>query len=292
MKTLIHNYSSGITTEPMYFTRCLELCETPAHLWANEVSAFDMFDAAQPDVFISHYAMLTNDIVKYLSQNKKISTVLNVTGANDQELQTIEQVFLDNKMNIPFVFTNHHDSLCKSKTKKIKMVNIWPSVDIFLPRNPLPDFKINLAVLATEMSDLVKRAIASKDTYHLLSLSGDAEGFDLTVNVQSLGNMYDKYDEVMIASDVNTVFSQVLFEAALSAKKLSIRVNKQQQGTLDKVLASLFHDDGNKDVGSLVKQQIKRKHTCVNRAARLCRLLKNEDAAKRLGKLGEQLCEQ
>jgi len=292
MKTLIHNYSSAMTTEPMYLNKCLELCQTPTYLWANEVSAFDIFDATQPDVFISHYGMLTNDIVKYLSQNKKISTVLNVTGANEQELESIEQVFLGNKMNIPFVFTNYHDSLCKNKTKKIKMVNIWPSVDIFLPHSPLPDFKINLAVLATEMNDLVKRAIASKETYHLLSLSDTAEGFDLTVNVQSLGNMYGKYDEVLIASDVNTVFSQVLFEAALNAKKLSIKVSKKQQGMLDKVLASLFHDDGNKDVGRLVKQQIKRKHTCVNRAARLCRLLKNEAAAKKLGKIGEQLCEQ
>jgi len=258
----------------------------------REVSAFDMFDATSPDVFISHYAFLTNDIVKYLSQNKKIKTVLNVTGANKQELDSIEQVFIGNKIEIPFVFTNAHDCISKHKTKTIKMVNIWPSVDIFLPISPTPDFEIDLAVVATDMTDLVKNAIKDRDTYHLLSLGKEDEQFDLSVNIQLLRSVYGKYKEVMITSSIETVFSQVLFEAAINAKKLSIKVNKDQQATLDNILASLFHDDGNTDVAALVKKQIQRKHTCVNRASRLCKLLKNEEAAKKLNQLGEQICEQ
>ena len=104
--------------------------------------------------------------------------------------------------------------------------------------------------------------------------------------------MYNRYKEVILTSDISIVFSQVLFEAAINANKLSLKVNKAQQDILDKVLASLFHDDGNKDVGNLIKSQIQRKHTCINRASRLCRLLKNEEAVKMLDKLGDQICEQ
>ena len=293
MRTLIHNYSSALSTEPMYFTRCLEMCGLQTHLWSDKsVSAFDIFDAVQPDVFLSHYAFLTNDIVKYLTQNKKIKTVLNVTGANEQELVSIEQVFSENKLEVPFVFTNMHDSMYKHKTKRIRMVNILPSVDIFLPLVDLPDFEIDLAVIATDMNELVKNATKSKDTYHLLSLGGDNKEFDLSANIQLLRGMYGKYKEIVLTSDISVVFSQVLFEAALNANKLSIKVDKKQQPTLDKIFASLFHDDGNDDVGKLIKQQVQRKHTCVNRTARLCKLLKNEEATQKLKKMGEQLCEQ
>ena len=293
MKTLVHNYSSPFSTEPMYFTKCLEMCGLPTHLWSdNRVSAFDIFDAISPDVFISHYAFLTNDIVKYLNQNKKIKTVLNVTGANKQELSSLEQVFGDNKIDAPFVFTNMHDSMYKARTNKIKMVNILPSVDIFLPVLDLPNFEIDLAVIATDINPLVTNAVKSKNTYHLLALGGDSEGFDLTTNIQLLRGMYNRYKEVILTSDISIVFSQVLFEAAINANKLSLKVNKAQQDILDKVLASLFHDDGNKDVGNLIKSQIQRKHTCINRASRLCRLLKNEEAVKMLDKLGDQICEQ
>ena len=138
----------------------------------------------------------------------------------------------------------------------------------------------------------MKNATKSKDTYHLLSLGRDNEEFDLSTDIQLLRGMYGKYKEVVLTSDISVVFSQVLFEATLNANKLSIKVDKKQQPTLDKILASLFHDDGSDDVGKLVKQQIQRKHTCVNRAAQLCKLLKNEEATQKLKKIGNQLCEQ
>ena len=171
-------------------------------------------------------------------------------------------------------------------------MNILPSVDIFLPVLDLPNFEIDLAVIATDINPLVTNAVKSKNTYHLLALGGDSEGFDLTTNIQLLRGMYNRYKEVILTSDISIVFSQVLFEAAINANKLSLKVSKAQQDILDKVLASLFHNDGNKDVGNLIKSQIQRKHTCINRASRLCRLLKNEEAVKMLDKLGDQICEQ
>ena len=79
MKTLIHNYSSGLSTEPMYFNQCLTECGVESHLWGDpNVSAFDMFDAINPEIFISHYRFLTNDIIKYIRQNNKIEMILNM----------------------------------------------------------------------------------------------------------------------------------------------------------------------------------------------------------------------
>ena len=73
MKTLIQNYTSALSTEPMYINKCLNECGGQSVLWSDpSVSAFDAFDHSSPDLFITHYKFLTNDVVKYLSQNKKI----------------------------------------------------------------------------------------------------------------------------------------------------------------------------------------------------------------------------
>ena len=93
MKTLIQNYTSSISTEPMYIERCLLECGQEAQLWANPgLSAFDAFDSSNPDLFITHYSFLTQDIVKYLSSKRNISMALNITGAGKQEIEKIEQI--------------------------------------------------------------------------------------------------------------------------------------------------------------------------------------------------------
>ena len=52
----------------------------------------------------------------------------------------------------------------------------------------------------------------------------------------------------------------------------------------------LFHaENDSQDVGEMIRQQIKRKHTCLNRTARLTRLLKNEEASKQLQSMSEKL---
>ena len=91
MKMLIQNYSSGLSTEAMYFNQCLREGGLESHMWADgQISAFDIFDAVKPDIFISHYKFITTDIIKYLKQAKNIPMVLNVTGTNEQEIQQIE----------------------------------------------------------------------------------------------------------------------------------------------------------------------------------------------------------
>ena len=94
----------------------------------------------------------------------------------------------------------------------------------------------------------------------------------------------------MLIDDIAIVSSQILFDASLKAKKVSVRVNNSQQEILDKVLAMLFHaENDSQDVGEMIRQQIKRKHTCLNRTARLTRLLKNEEASKQLQSMSEKL---
>ncbi len=108
MKLLTQNYSSHYTTEPFYLTECFKRVGVDAHLWADSnVSAFDMFDTVNPDVFVGHFAYLTEDVVKYLSQNKNIKPVINVTGTNQQQLKGITDTFMSMGLESPILFSNN-----------------------------------------------------------------------------------------------------------------------------------------------------------------------------------------
>ncbi len=287
MKTLIQNYSSGLSTEAMYFNQCLREGGLESHIWADgQISAFDIFDAVKPDIFISHYKFITTDIIKYLKQAKNIPMVLNVTGINEQEIQQVENLYEENNIKTPFIFTNSYDCIEKFKPKKLKLVNILPSVDVFLPPVPTIDFQIDLAIIGTKTNSLIDEVTKSKHSYHLLSLGVEEESFDLPIDLKSLGGLYDKYKEIILIDDVSIVSSQIFFETSLKARKLSVKVSQSQQSTLDRIVSTLF--DKGSDSNS-IRQQIKKKHTSFNRTARLARFLNNEEVSKKLQNISEQL---
>ena len=108
MKILLQNYATSDTSEPLYISECVNsLAGLESFLWKdNSVSAFDMFDVIQPTTFITHYSLLSKDIIKYLSGNNKIECVLNVTGAEQQHIDMIDEIVATNKIQCPFIFTN------------------------------------------------------------------------------------------------------------------------------------------------------------------------------------------
>ena len=79
MKILIHNYSSEISTEPFYLAQALANMGYETRIWNNEVSAFDIFDTFDPDVFITHYQIITTDIAKHGFYRPHSSTALMVS---------------------------------------------------------------------------------------------------------------------------------------------------------------------------------------------------------------------
>ena len=291
MKILIHNYSSPVTTEPMYFSKCLELAEIQPAFWANpNVSAFDMFDSTQPDVFISHFKFLTRDIVKYLNQSpRKIEVILNMSGCTKEEMEMLDSVIEDHRLKLPFVFTNMPDNIIQPKPKSTKLVNILPAVDIFMPPPNLPDYNIDVGIVCNEESDLLAEVLKGKDNYHLMSLSNSSSS-DLNVSIQFLRGLYAKYKEFILVGNMGEVYNQIMLEAMMFAPKTLIKVPQEQEQALNKIFEALFSEDSSQEnMSDLVRSQIKRKHTCVNRTARLCRFLKDNDAATKLEKIRDQL---
>lgn len=279
MKLLTQNYSSHYTTEPFYLTECFKRVGVDAHLWADSnVSAFDMFDTVNPDVFVGHFAYLTEDVVKYLSQNKNIKPVINVTGTNQQQLKGITDTFMSMGLESPILFSNnfvhsHGDAVNK----------ILPAFDVFIQAAP-PQFKIPLAVIANSKNEAVDKFISDKDVYHLVSYGANEEWADFTVDIRNFWGISACYDEVTLIDDGMISTSQFFFQATMMCNKINITSQtEEQREAFQEILSSLFtSEETSENVGSVVKKQIIKNHTCFNRASELASILGLEEQSKKL----------
>ena len=289
MRILIHNYTSIISTEPMYFCKSFEITGHEAHLWSDaSISTFDMFDSFKPDVYLTHFEFLTNDAIKYLSQNKQIQLIVNCTGMTTDKLKILESKVEEGGINCPFLFTNAGAVLPYAKPEKLKMESILPGLDVFLPPQVFPDFKIDLGLVALESSKQIDEYTKGRETHHRLKLTHMSERdkhFDMPVSILSLRGLYDKYNEVMFATPMSIVFSQLFYEAAFHADKVSFKVEDEEQPLFDQFLASVFKEEETDNLSQTLKSQIKSNHTSISRAARLCKFMKDSETKLKLEKM-------
>lgn len=294
MKILIQNYTSPLTTEPMYLDACFNKTSSmQSRLWSNEVSTFDIMDMYKPDYVLCHYKFMSNDLIKYLSNNDKHKLLLNITGCDESTLNTIESILKSNKVTCELFINSFPDEIPTARSISIKTVNLLPGVDLFLTENDNFTFNLDAGIISTSKKELVEKEASKYRTYHKIKFVGAIENddFDISGSVPNLVNLYGKYDNFVIADDAHFTFSQLFFDSAFRAKRVILKPPSEQQELVEKILASLFHYQDNKDIdiAKATKAQIKSKHTCFNRASRLARLLKNETASSELLKMSEAL---
>ena len=279
MKILIQNYSSPYSTEPLYLMECLKRVGVDAVLWADiNISAFDMFDTAKPDVFVGHFAYLTEDIVKYLSQNNHIKFLLNVSNTNEQQLKSIRDTLMSVSVNDVVYFSNnfahnHGDSVVK----------ILPSYDVFIQAPP-PQFNIPLAVLTNEKNEQVEEFIKDKEVYHLGSYGKEEEWADYKTDIRSFWGVSRCYDEVTVVDDGMISMSQFFFQASMLCNKFNvISQTQEQKEAFQEILSQLFtSEETSESVSEVVKKQIIKNHTCFNRSAQLMGLIGDLETSKKL----------
>jgi len=284
MKILFHNYTTPFSTEARYLDTALSSVGIQSEAWVNpQISAYDILDGYKPNVLVSHYKFLTNDLVKYLTNNTGIDLVLNVTGADKNAMSAIED--LSTSASIPFVFTNNYAN--NEKSEKVRVHNILPAADVFLlnrgPRTP----EINLGIIGNSITKEMEAAIKKEKMYHLLCL-GEGEGFDLKTNTTELAEIYGLYSKIILSGDINLITSQVFFDICVGGHNLNVAPSEEQKEEFGNFLGTVFKEPknptGNGNLVQEVRSQIISKHTPFSRAERLMRFLKNDDAVKILQK--------
>ena len=267
----------------MYLAHALKMADVETDLWSEaNMSAYDVLDGYRPDMVLTSFRVLTNDIVKYLSQGRSPELVLNVTGASEDDCKKIDD--LSESLKIRMIYTNAFTK--REKFTKLKLEGIYPAADIFMQRRPIQP-ALPLGILNDGNPECVAKAVGENKTYHLLSLQ-DGDYSDHRVNVSSLHEIYGLYERFVITGTPDLVNSQAFFDSCLACHKVDILPEKESEtqfynGFLKSIFSEPTGDIDN--LGEQLKKQIVAKHTPFNRAERLMRLLKNDQAVRNLQNL-------
>lgn len=272
MKTLIQNYASPISSEPLYFNQTFTMAEgVESMLWSpNSVSVFDVFDKFQPDTFVCHHMGISNDILTYLASNTKIKTAINITNISKENLDSLEKIISENNINCAFMFSNNYDFVDQQKPQSNKYEKILPCADVYFLPSEVPEYSLEAAIIANQYNDKFAELENKYGSYHKMKIGSEQdENFDLNVNVIMLSSLYGKYDEFVICDTLDIAFSQIFFDAFLKSKKVSVKLPENQQHLFTKALSEIFEDEDEDDMLDKIRNQIKTNHTCVNRSRQL-----------------------
>lgn len=295
MKISFYNYANAKSTEPLYLQRTLHQAGVESTVWADpQISAFDFFDTVKPDVFVTHYATLTTDIIKYLS-NSNIDLVLNTTSATPSDMLSLEGMINETNIKCPLMFHNEIQPSAKA-TSKIKTEEILPACDVFFPQMPPSQRTIPVAIVSSEEGELLDDTIKqiNSESYHLLSYGKEDDKFDMSVDLAALNKIYHLYDTIILVGDVNEVTSQVFFDMTLKSRRCSVRIKDEQQPIFNKFLSRIISEEPTENddpaaIKNMITAQILRKHTAYNRAERLMKFLKNDEAVRNLQQIKNSL---
>ena len=288
MKVLLQNYTTVNSTEPLYITEAVNSIDgCDAGLWnMNQASAFDMFDTFQPELFIAHAGALTADIVKYLSSNKRIECIFNITGSQQENLDALDTLIQNNGIRSPFFFTNQPDELTSLLERKTKLISIMHGADSFLAQQPVnvESYDVELGVFTNyDIKDRLNDVLSDYESYHLLSSDGNlADVVDSVVQPIGIHKLYRNYKTSLITNE-SLYFPQSFFDSLLYGNSTYFKPKySSQDSKAREVINSILDTDqnlvynkkeSNVDFDSL-KKTVLQKHTCLSRVKRMFSKLK------------------
>lgn len=286
MKILLDNYNTLFSTEASSIHQSLARAGVDVHLWENKgISAFEVFDRLEPDVYITGHLFLTEDILKRLSGDK-CRLVLNVSGITENGANDLESIIEEMNIKIDFAFYNNDKP---QGFKNIKLLQIMSGADIFIP-SVASGRKIPYGVV----SDNVFPTPQTVNVYHKISLTAEPlEEADVNWHIIDLNRCVALYDNMVLAgNNPDILCGQPFFDMTLKLNgKCIIDITEENQEMVSKHMEGLFPELPGEPEAAMqyIKSTILRKHTCLNRAERLMQNLGLKEAVDNLRKLQENI---
>tara|TARA_B100000085_G_scaffold260572_1_gene264203 strand:- start:621 stop:1502 length:882 start_codon:yes stop_codon:yes gene_type:complete len=293
MKLLIQNYSNSCSNQPMYLNECLSKIGVDSKIWnpgVDPLSVYDKLDSERPDILLTSFQTIHQDLVSYLTNNDQINVVVDITGIDQNIFNNLNQLIENQNINCAFFITQDYKFLTNVDYGSRKVVNMLPCLDVFAAKTSVPDYNIQAAIVSNRVSNKFSEACGMYETYHKIALADNPDpNFDIQANVLNMNSLYEKYEEVVLAGDVNFTCSQIFFDGFIKSKKLTVKVPDEQKELFNNVLATLFRQEEEAPSLENIKNQIKSNHNCFNRASQFAKELGEADISKTLLEVAKQI---
>lgn len=284
MKILISDYSSDLSTEPLYLNTCFNNAGCKSTLLSNSTSIYDGFDMVDPDIYITHHQILSKDLLLYLKENqtKKIDLVINVTGMNQDDLSRLDSIFSDNNIKPALYFVNHYDSGLRSRNN---IVSILYGADLFLSSEK-KQYDIDYGIFIQSKEELGSIG----ETYHYITYNKNIDKIaDIFLPTNRLTHLYHNYNHIVFKY-FDGIFPQVFFDAAIKVNSVFFDLtNNNDKNKLNKHIGKLLGEGNHCKLSDLdsgkIREQINSKHTCLHRAKSLLSQLPAKEYIDNLQKI-------
>mgnify|MGYP005990936569 CR=1 FL=1 len=298
MRVLIQDYSNPDSTEAMYLCQSFNSVGVESTLWnSDRISAYDVFDAFRPNVFIAHFSKVTNDILKYLCQDKSIRVIFNMSGAQQHHVDQLDGIIRELGLNCPFVFTNTTKDMNKLKSSAVEVTDLPLALDVFSlqMKHAMPEFDLDFGIITNyDCKNRLSKMFEECNGYHFLSTSSNlTDKLDITAPELQLQSLYSKYKKILIARD-DQVIPQSIFSAVYQGAKVYYKAKYETQSEVTlQSIQKLFRVEGSFDVDKnfdhkKVKSNLLANHTCYNRAQKISAKLGLEEIKSKFDeKIGE-----
>ena len=267
MKVIIDNYTSNKTTEPMYFSECLNRIGFETALWTrNHISLFDLYEILKPDLVIANLSTISLDLFKVL-KGKSTDLAVNVSGASQDEVSALEAAITSNNINCPVIFSDGIND--KFKTD-LPHSAIMKGADVFLSQQNIggiPDYNISKAFFLDTKHD-----VEHDGTYHIIAKEEDVPS-DMFLPINVNFAICKKYDEIEFVQSSRRL-SQHFFDVNFYGNKVNTTTVGEDSEEINSFINKHFGDD--------VQSSVKSRHSCVNRVARFLQKIKCKDGANKV----------
>lgn len=282
MKFLISDYSSPDNTEALYFNTTLNYIGCMSTIWKHDISAFDIFDITQPDIYITHINMLHNDSIAYLSQNKNVDLILNITGIKNTDLNKLDSILKEQNITPKFYFSNNPNHNLESKNN---IMTILHGTDLYLTPSKDIEYNIDCGIFVSIPENVKPHG----ETFHYISNNKSMENIaDIVLPITNLSSIYGNYNK-LIFKYFNSYFNQVFFDASYYGKSIYIdTVDSSHTNALSKLLGEDNLCNLNNENSGIINHIIKKKHTCLHRTKTLISQLSAKDQINNITKLIEE----
>jgi len=273
VKILIQNYSNNLTTRPMYLNECFQRTDgVESFLWNPSFDkVYDTIDKVRPDVLLTSYATLNEDLVKYLNTNK-LRVVCDITGAKQDIVSQ-----LDSMIPADFYITENFEFVQNVESKRT-IHRVYPCHDMFLSPRDFPAFD-GVGLVATKENEQLVQEKSQHQYHHTIHIGKGDEKFDMSVYITLLANLYDKYNQIILCDSINVATSQLFFDGLARSQKFSVKLPPEETDLFPQFLKMVFEEEQPDvlDLLGAIKQQVMTNHTCFNRAKELLDLLGKKD---------------
>jgi hypothetical protein len=282
MKIVIENFSTTNDTQALYFASTLNKMGHETVVFdKSKSSIYDVMDRNQPDLYITHGLMISQELMFYLENNDHdLDIVFSINGMANEQIVGLDKFVKNNNINSSFFFT-HTD---KDKIPKINhnLVQIRSAADLnLLEQKPNIEYNIDKAVFVYNIESIKEY----DESYHILTTNPNIkDAVDIYLPEISLGPLYRFYNTI-IFRDHPGYLPQAFFDAIIMGAKTYFDIDdKDQREYFHSMITKTFKDgvsldynDVNKcvDFDNIIKHVLE-KHTNKNRTNTLLSHIKKK----------------